>query len=317
MSYHIKVDENTTRALRRIVRKQIERAIDEARSSKHNSDSAIHNARVCFKKIRAALKLARYQLGPGYARENRRYRDLGRKLSAVRNNVAVMESIDKLKQHFADSVSPKLFSDLRRPFARNNAKQRNEKRKALKEISALLRSAETRVQKWHTDEHGFREWAAGLRHAYKQARRAFWTARDNSTVANLHEWRKATKTLWYQIRILRPLWPDFLAGFAAEVETLGDFLSDDHDLALVRDTVAKYSLNDKATELETLVALIDERRVELQFQAMFLGGRIFAEKPRHFIQRFARYWTAWRAELKTARREISAGLSAHSVDRAA
>src|SRR5689334_1982238 len=118
MRYEIKAGENTAKAIRRIVRKQVEQATDRVISSKRDPDSAIHDARVCFKKIRAALKLARHQLGRTYAAENRYYRDLGRKLSAVRNNAAVMESVDKLKQHFAGTVSAKIFNDLRRPFAR-------------------------------------------------------------------------------------------------------------------------------------------------------------------------------------------------------
>ena len=79
-----------------------------------------------------------------------------------------------------------------------------------------------------------------------------------------------------------------------------NFLSDDHDLAILRELVLKDSK--QATdghEHETLMALIDKRRAELQTQASFLGQRIYAEQTKAFNERFHDYWKAWRSEQKT------------------
>lgn len=54
-------------------------------------------------------------------------------------------------------------------------------------------------------------------------------------------------------------------------------------------------------EDETLLALIDKRRAELQAQAEFLGERFYAEKRDAFESRFQEYWKAWRAEEETNR----------------
>jgi hypothetical protein len=45
-----------------------------------------------------------------------------------------------------------------------------------------------------------------------------------------------------------------------------------------------------------LVALIDQRRGELQVEARRLGERVYVEKPRAFAGRLQGYWQAWRAE---------------------
>jgi hypothetical protein len=38
--------------------------------------------------------------------------------------------------------------------------------------------------------------------------------------------------------------------------------------------------------------LIEERRAELQRQALAYGERLFAEKPKRFVKRLERYWGA-------------------------
>jgi hypothetical protein len=47
-----------------------------------------------------------------------------------------------------------------------------------------------------------------------------------------------------------------------------------------------------------LIALIDQRRNELQLNAKTLATRIYAEKPKTFVARTKIYWQAWRSEVK-------------------
>ena len=90
-----------------------------------------------------------------------------------------------------------------------------------------------------------------------------------------------------------------MATLAAELKALGKFLSEDHDLALLREKVSQ-QLEDteNRAEIEALLALIDQRRNELQVTARFLGERIYAEKPGAFVDRIATYWRAWNSETK-------------------
>ena len=69
-----------------------------------------------------------------------------------------------------------------------------------------------------------------------------------------------------------------------------------------------YRLKSKKIEVETVVALVDQRRVELQLEASLLGRRIYAEKPRRFARRLKSYWRAWLAESKAEPKEVC-GLS--------
>ena len=87
---------------------------------------------------------------------------------------------------------------------------------------------------------------------------------------------------------------------SGELKTLGKYLSEDHDLGILRDVVTEQlEDSDNRTEIEAFVALIDQRRNELQQEAKVLGLRIYADKPRAFALRAEAYWLAWRTERKT------------------
>jgi len=121
-------------------------------------------------------------------------------------------------------------------------------------------------------------------------------------VAAFHEWRNDVKYFWYQIELLRKLWPGHLKDLAGEIKDLVDYLSDDHDLALLRKRALSEAKNEKNEKdghaYEALLALIDKRRAELETQACFLGQRIYAETPSAFSSRVHEYWRARRAEEK-------------------
>ena len=108
----------------------------------------------------------------------------------------------------------------------------------------------------------------------------------------LHEWRKRSKDLWYHLRLVRRAWPEVMTTTADEAHELSDRLGDDHDLVvLARDVEdARPPLTDH--QLEHLRQLIGKRRKELQGEAFAYGERLFAEKPKRFVERIERYWDA-------------------------
>jgi CHAD domain-containing protein len=299
MSYRLENGEKVANGMRRIVLEQADKALEQLTAKSGNKDDAIHNARVCFKKIRAVLRLMADRMGGDFQKENICYRDLGRRLSSVRNNVAMIESLAKLKERFGDQLSEKALSKPRRPLVESDARDKADKSRALAEVARGLRSARGRVEKWPLGNDGFGDLAGGLKRTYKQGRQGFAASCEGPTVANLHEWRKRVKDLWYQVRVLKKIWPGEVGKLADELEKLGDYLSDHHDLALLRASAGENwkEIGDES-EIETLIALIDQRAAELRLEARLLGERIYAEKPSAFVNRLQHYWHAWRAESK-------------------
>jgi hypothetical protein len=84
------------------------------------------------------------------------------------------------------------------------------------------------------------------------------------------------------------------------LDRLGDYLSDHHDLDLLRQQAAEHAKGNKddGPAIETLLALIDERRSELLLEVNFLGERVYAERRAAFVNRLQRYWQAWGTESK-------------------
>src|SRR5262249_34930813 len=154
------------------------------------------------------------------------------------------------------------------------------------------------VKGWMKVADRWRFVGLGLRETYRRAKDSFKVAKANPTDENLHEWRKQAKYLFYQLEILRPLWTERMDEMVHEVDRVGELLGDDHDLVVLRQMV-----NDGAEKFrddgvrETLLALIDRRRDEVQHEVMLLGERFFQDKLRDFSRRFSGYWKTWRAQV--------------------
>src|SRR5215813_5968501 len=100
MSYRFKRKETLAEAVKRIAAEQLDEALERARA-KTSFDEAVHDVRVCFKKLRGLIRLIRGELGDHtYKHENRFYRDINRALAKVRDNAALIEIFTKLTEHF-------------------------------------------------------------------------------------------------------------------------------------------------------------------------------------------------------------------------
>ena len=78
---------------------------------------------------------------------------------------------------------------------------------------------------------------------------------------------------------------------------ISDYLGEDHDLAVLQEFVGERPKRfDRRNTLESLNALIDLRREELQPKAIFIGRRIYTEKDKRFVKRLNNYWKIWQEE---------------------
>jgi CHAD domain-containing protein len=232
-----------------------------------------------------------------YKYENIFYRDLNRQLSQVRDTAALTEILNKLEMRFAEELTENAFAPIRRSLTRATRKRQREKKSALVQARKKIIIARKRVTRWSIKSDGFSVVGPGLTRIYSRGRSGFENAYAQQSVRSFHEWRKDVKYFWYHLELLRELWPKELKRFANQVEKLVDYLSDDHDLAMLRERVLANSKESKDQHAdEALLALIDKRRAELEMEARFLGERIYAEKPEAFKTRVHEYWKAWRAE---------------------
>ena len=167
--------------------------------------------------------------------------------------------------------------------------------RAMAEAAAGLAAGRTRIDALPLKGHGWELIGPGLHRTYRRGRKRLRTVEEEASVTNLHELRKRVKDLWYQVRLIGDADKHMLGPLADHAHDLSDHLGDDHDLALLRETVQRRTaaFADPAHKRH-LLEQIDQRRGELQFAAISLGERIYADKPKRFAKRLVNRWEAWR-----------------------
>ena len=124
---------------------------------------------------------------------------------------------------------------------------------------------------------------------------------DEPTPEQFHAWRKQVKYLWHQLQVLQPIQLGTLTALAEQAHTLADALGDEHDLAVLAQTLRDEPERCPAyATRQTLLDLIARRRMHLQTQALALGHQLYADTPRVFVDRLRGYWRAWRGHASPA-----------------
>ena len=298
VTFEFKRDETIQHAFRRIARAQIDDILADLTGRRHISrDKAVHESRKRLKRLRALLRLVRGAVSRSVRRrKNATFRDASRALSAARDAKVLVDAFDELLKHFAEHIQVETFAPVRaKLLARRRLALREQQRRGTADVVRSLRKARQRMAKVKLKGKDFSALRGGLKRTFRQGRQSFGVALYDRDPLKLHEWRKRVKDLWHQAELLEPIWPDVLRQFDDKAHALADCLGEDHDLFVLRQTLACEAESfGRPEDLEALLALIDTRRRELQQAAMQLGTRVYGEEPPAFVERMENYWAAWR-----------------------
>jgi CHAD domain-containing protein len=292
VAYRFRPDETLDEAFSRTMREELT-AAETALTHDARSDpvAAVHSSRKSLKKARSLLRLMRGTLDSRDRRhENAALRDTARRLSGTRDADVMLESLDELARRYAGQIPQHHFEivherlrDGAPPIASPTAGT------GRPQAAAELGAIRGRVAGWTVTGTGWGAVQSGVRRGYKRGRAAFAQARKEPTAEHLHEWRKRVKDLWYHLRLLAPVCGEAVKGHAKDAHALADLLGDDHDLAVLRERLTGIAV---AADVDAVVSLIDHRRDELQAEAMALGKRVYAERPKAFARRLRACWKA-------------------------
>ena len=291
MSYELRADETLGDGIRRIVCRQIEDAISASKAKQNGKGSPVHETRKHLKKARAALRLARGEIDRDvWKREDRCLGKVGQLISEVRDAEVRLQTVRQLRE-----------------FARGKKRSFQQTEELLSfELDSFLaafsewpleaeeRLSQTleRIRNWPLNELSCKRLRQNVQRTYKRGRRALKTATRKTSTKNLHTFRKREKELWYQLRLLRPLAPAVFKELNDELKTLGECLGQVHDLAFVGQRLSSIGPARKQSH-RILNALIVSRTNELEYTAIALGERFYAERPRQFARRIAQYFCEW------------------------
>ena len=290
-AYRLKGDETAPQGLQRIAAGRARKARKKLGEVESEGAAAIHAARKDLKKLRAVLRLVREPLGEkAYRAQNRRFRDAGRLLSDTRDAEVKVETLDDLEKRFGADFPAAVAEHWRRDLERERyaaaADAGGEVAERVERAAATIDVGRDELATWELGKDSWKLVAPGLLKAYGDGREALAEIREAPSEEAVHEWRKRTKDLWYQLRILRELWPEVLGETADQAHDLADLLGDHHDLAVL---AADLETRD-TTEPEAIAALISRRQDELLAEAVAIGERLYAEKPKAFGKRIKTYW---------------------------
>ncbi len=292
MPYRFKLEETFSEGVRRILLSQIDMA--EKRLSKvGNQAEAVHDARKCFKRSRALLRLVRQGIGEAaFRRENAALRDIAAQLSNVRDRHVALQTLAKLEAT-GDAGITDAASTMRAALqseANGSALGRKRTDHAAA-VLAALRAVRKRVGKVRFAAQSFAPIERGLRRSHKRIRDAMHQALKSNKDAAFHDWRKGVQQHWRHMQLLSRAWPAYFEARITTAKELSQMLGDDHDLSMLAalaDDRARSGLS--AAQSRRIVAACRSLQAGIRHQAVARGLRLNAEKPRSLARHVRLLW---------------------------
>ncbi len=300
-------------ALYRVCLTEIDTALASIRQSL-DPEIGVHEARKAMKRLRAMLRMARDEIGEEiFQAENAVLRDVARVLSPVRTAHVLGELARSLLLELGANVPPDAASHLVTSLdamSREQSAAVLDDQQTMTNVVTTLLAARSRYESWpvvdtdlsalgqprHRIPDEFSSIEPGIRRTYRRGRRAMRVAQESPTVHAFHEWRKRAKYLRYHMEALHLVWPEVVGGLAEALDTLGETLGDEHDLAELGHTImAQPSLVPDDRGRRILLVEIARRRLDLQAVALRIGATVYQEKPTAFTQRLETYWAVARS----------------------
>lgn len=291
MAYAFKRPDRVADQVREIAAEQVDKAI-EAIVASDDFDVTVHGLRRSCKKLRALLKLVR-PVFADYALENAAIKAIADRFSVARDAAVMVETISAIiagssGRLAADGAEPDRLAGRLRARAGHLREQMGEA-ELLALAKADFEQVRERIAAWRFDASGIEIVRPGLAKAYRRFRKGLAAVRRSPDGETVHEWRKAAKVWWYQMRLYERTAPAVLENLVAQLDTLGEMLGDHHNLTVLADwIVSSRGPGDGASD--ALLVEIAERQNELVTQALALGRQLTAERPRTAADRFSAYW---------------------------
>ncbi len=298
MAFLLEQRENLAEGLRRIVMEEISLALKYLELGGKDREKDIHEARKSFKKIRAVFKLIRGELSViKYRRENSCFRDLGKKLSAVRDLAVRLETLEKIRKtarrnRLVLNMDPLLIETRRIYFIARRRIQPGHP--SLIQSREILFRAQRRVRRITLTNDQFSALYPGLSMVYRRGRDQMVFLWFYPTDEGFHEWRKQVKNLWYHVRILQNIWPAVMDGLNKSLHDLSEYLGQEHDYTELLKFVDSHAKLFKETQnWRDTVSLIHRKKIFLRNRSLSIARKIYLEDPDLFCQRLQGYWETW------------------------
>jgi CHAD domain-containing protein len=258
--------------------------ISEVQAARENllsrDPEAIHEARKHLKKARSALRLLR-GIKPRHPPRNLRHalRDIARRLSRARDREVVDAWLEHWRQTTRIAAERKLALKLQRQLTSSGGSHIDQQpnRRA---VIARLRQVIRQLEALDVANLDWKAINANVEHSRRRMRKAEKTFAATSALADLHAWRKRSKDLWYQLRLLRPRLRRDLRQLPRALRTLTETQGKLHDLDVLQ-KLLQQPLRKLSADQRSLV----EKRIAGEFAHLLLALPQGAKPVRKLIPR--------------------------------
>lgn len=282
MSYRFRKDEPVGVAIRRILLEEMDAARVELVLA-INDPEALHEVRKRIKRARALLRLGRDGLA-ALAPENLVLRDVGRLLAAHREADALVEIL-RHEAAAAGSADLRVLEETVRLHQTARAPL-GERAADLARARRIIGGIRRRTAGAPIAELAPKDCLRRLRRTYKRARAQWWLTFSNPTDENLHEWRKLTKALLNQLRLLRGWGASGLPRYRANLAELDDRLGQARDFAHLAGILRGIPVAEVPLRYGLGLRARLEHAVDDQLSRAFaVGRRLFRFRARDFQER--------------------------------
>jgi CHAD domain-containing protein len=229
MSYHINLDKKSEHQIQKAFDFQLKKVLKLLRNKKITEEKKIHGLRKRFKKIRAFLKLIKYDLKDKnlYKTENNYYKDAAKRFSNARDNVVLHQTFHKIVKKYDLDQNEKPHTLKNLPLSNNS-----------KEFISLKKEIEQKRKKLSVFKLKKKEkpFKTGLKKSYKKLLKKRKKAYTSFSDSDFHEWRKAVKNYMYQMELFHKVLPKKLNKKLKKLKKLADILGFDHDISVLKES---------------------------------------------------------------------------------
>lgn len=252
---------------------------------KHRPNESIHQARLCFKRCRAMLRLVRPGLEvQDFEAFNAFYRQCGQALGQMRDTTARLETIQLIGK---SRKSPDTEAFIRKLVSSLAKAQRDWKATGRQEIEvsgtiAQLSGFEERIRQLSVTGNAAGVLKAGIRRLYRQGRKRMEALAVEPDDAGFHQLRKSVKYLGYVFESLQYLYPAWMKSQMNELVKLGRLLGSHHDLVILLHLLDEIPAGRQRTNLRRSII---RRKKRLEKRILADAALVYLWKPSEFAGR--------------------------------
>jgi CHAD domain-containing protein len=289
MPYRFKIDEPVEKGFRRIVREQLDVALQEL-AAPEVQPKGVHECRKALKRLRALFRLVGPALGKNEARRRiKALSKIARLLAGRRDQTVLVATVSKLASETGVNGAS-MLAPLKTHFANVSEDNPHLLDADCTAKARLLLFREVRKSaRASLSKRGFAALEAGLEKSYRQARTSMKVAYSEPSDETFHTLRKSVQWHWRQMSLLARAWPGEFAVRVDAARELSQILGDDHDLAMLIGATAKAE-NMSYDDKEAIITVCLRKQQALRAAAEYRVERLFAESPKAFMKRMGAYW---------------------------